>query len=45
MGHCYLELFDAVGALEWFRWALQVNPDMENVRAQVGYLQRTLEGS
>ena len=45
MGHCYLEMFDAVGALEWFRWALEVNPDMENVRAQVGYLQRTLEGS
>ena len=32
-------------ALESFRWALRVNPDMENVRAQVGYLQRTLEGS
>jgi len=45
MGHCYLELFDAVAALECFRWALEVNPDMENVRAQVGYLQRTLEGS
>jgi tetratricopeptide (TPR) repeat protein len=45
MGHCYLELFDAAAALECFRWALEVNPDMENVRAQVGYLQRTLEGS
>ncbi len=45
MGHCYLEMFDAVAALEWFQWALQVNPDMENVRAQVGYLQRTLDGS
>ncbi len=45
MGHCYLEMFDAVGALDCFRWALQVNPDMESVRAQVGYLQRTLEES
>ena len=44
MGHCYLELFDAVAALECFRLALSINPDMENVRAQVGYLQRTLEG-
>jgi tetratricopeptide (TPR) repeat protein len=45
MGHCYLEMSDALGALESFRWALRVNPDMENVRAQVGYLQRTLEES
>lgn len=45
MGHCYLEVFDAVAALESFRWALEVNPDMENVRAQVGYLQRTLDDS
>ncbi len=44
MGHCYLELSDGLAALECFRWALQVNPDMENVRAQVGYLQRSLEG-
>jgi tetratricopeptide (TPR) repeat protein len=43
MGHCYLELFDAVAALACFRQALSINPDMENVRAQVGYLQRTLE--
>ena len=43
MGHCHLELFDAVAALEGFRLALSINPDMENVRAQVGYLQRTLE--
>ena len=45
MGHCYLEIFDAVAALECFRKALEINPDMENVRAQVGYLERTLEGS
>jgi tetratricopeptide (TPR) repeat protein len=45
LGHCHLETGDAVAALECFRWALAVNPGMENVRAQVGYLQRTLEGS
>ncbi len=45
MGHCYLELSDAIAALECFRWALEVNPDMENVRAQVGYLERALEES
>ena len=44
MGHCHLELFDAVAALEGFQLALAINPDMENVRAQVGYLQRTLDG-
>ncbi len=44
MGHCHLEVLDAVAALEGFRLALSINPDMENVRAQVGYLQRTLEG-
>lgn len=43
MGHCYLEMFDGLAALECFRWALQVNPSMESVRAQVGYLQRSLE--
>lgn len=45
MGHCYLEMSDALSALECFRWALRINPDMENVRAQVGFLQRTLEES
>jgi tetratricopeptide (TPR) repeat protein len=44
LGHCHLELFDAVAALDSFRAALAINPDMENVRAQVGYLQRSLEG-
>jgi len=43
MGHCYLETYDGLAALECFRWALGVNPDMENVRAQVGYLERSLE--
>lgn len=43
MGHCYLELHQPSAALECFRWALEVNPDLESVRAQVDYLQRALE--
>lgn len=44
MGHCYLEMFEAAAALECFRWALGINPDLENVRVQVGYLERALNG-
>ena len=44
LGHCYLELSDAVGALEAFRRALRMNPDMEGIRAQIQYLERSLEG-
>lgn len=43
MAHCYLELNNAVAALESFRRALKLNPDLEGVRAQIEYLQRTLE--
>lgn len=44
MGHCFLETNDAYAALESFRRALKLNPELEGVRAQVGYLERTLEG-
>ena len=44
MGHCYLELSDGFAALECFRRAVKLNPSMEDVRAQVEYLQRQLEG-
>ncbi len=44
MAHCYLEMSDAHAALECFRRALKLNPDLEGVRAQIEYLQRTLEG-
>jgi tetratricopeptide (TPR) repeat protein len=43
MGHCYLEQGDGFGALDCFRRAIRLNPDMEEVRAQVEYLERMLE--
>jgi len=44
MGQCYLEMHDTAAALECFRRALRLNPDLEGVRAQVVHLQRTIEG-
>lgn len=44
MAHCYLEMEDPFAALECFRRALALNPDLEEVRVQINYLQRTLEG-
>ena len=44
MAHCYLELNDAYAALECFRRALKLNPDMEEIRAQADQLERMLEG-
>lgn len=43
LAHCYLELNDGVAALESFRRALRLNPDMEAVRAQVEFLARSLD--
>ena len=34
---------NGLAALECLRLALQLNPDMENVRAQVDYLQRAFD--
>ncbi len=44
MAHCYLEMNDAFAALECFRRALKLNPDMEGVRMQIEFLERSLEG-
>jgi len=44
MGQCFLEQDDAMAALDCFRRALNLNPNMEGVRAQVVHLERTLEG-
>ena len=44
MGQAYLLLENPVAALESFRRALRLNPSMEEVRAQVIHLQRSLKG-
>lgn len=44
MGQAYQLLDNPVAALESFRRALRLNPSMEEVRAQVIHLQRTLKG-
>ena len=44
MAHSYLEMEDPFAALECFRRALMLNPDLEEVRVQISYLERTLEG-
>jgi tetratricopeptide (TPR) repeat protein len=44
MAHCYLHLEEPFAALENFRRALALNPDMEDVRGQIDMLQRALEG-
>ena len=42
IGICYLEEGDLEAALESFRQALDVNPGLEGVSAQIDHLQRTL---
>jgi len=44
MGQCHLRQKDQLSALECFRRALRLNPSLENVRAQVIYLQKSLQG-
>jgi len=43
MGQAYLQLENPVSALECFRRALRLNPDLEGVRAQVVRLTRMVE--
>jgi tetratricopeptide (TPR) repeat protein len=45
MGQAYLALKNFVSALESFRRALRLNPDLEAVRVQVVRLARLVEGS
>src|SRR5947209_2766269 len=44
MAHCYLHLDEPFAALENFRRALALNPDLEDVRGHVRLLERTLKG-
>lgn len=44
MGQAYMELENYVSALESFRRALRINPDLEGVRIQVVRLARMVEG-
>lgn len=43
MAHCCLQLDDMSGALSGFRLALEINPDLEDVRTHVHQLERKLE--
>jgi tetratricopeptide (TPR) repeat protein len=43
MGQCYLQSSNRTKALECFRRALKLNPNLEGIRAHVLYLQRTLK--
>lgn len=43
MAHCCLQLDDAFSALEGFRLALRINPDLEGVRSHILHLEQSLE--
>ena len=45
MGRAYLELGNPVSALESFRRALRLNPDLEGVRVQADRLAKLVEGT
>ena len=44
MGHCYLHLEEPVAALESFRRAIVLHPDLEEIRGRIERLERALEG-
>lgn len=44
MGRAYLELEDVFRALDSFRIALKINPDLENLRSQIRKLEQIVEG-
>jgi tetratricopeptide (TPR) repeat protein len=43
MGQCLLKMNNRAAALECFRHALQINPNLDGIRAQVVHLQRQLK--
>lgn len=42
LAHCCLQLNDAASALESFRLALHINPDLEGVRRHIRHLEKTV---
>ncbi len=42
MAHCCMQLDDMSGALSGFKLALQINPDLEDVKVHIHQLERTL---
>jgi tetratricopeptide (TPR) repeat protein len=44
MGHCYLHLEEPVAALESFRRAISLHPDLEEIRGRIERLERAIEG-
>ncbi len=43
MGQCYLQLDERTRALECFRRALKLNPNLEGIRANIVHLERAIE--
>ena len=43
VAHCYLEMGEGFAALDYFRRAVELNPNLEEVRGQIEYLQQALE--
>ncbi len=43
MANCYLELGEGLAALDCFRRAVDLNPNLDSIQGQIEYLQRALE--
>lgn len=44
LAHSYLELNDPYEALDAFRLAIEINPDLDGVKGQIEFLEQSLEG-
>ncbi len=44
LGHCHLQMNEVAEAIESFKVALEINPDLDSVRAQIEHLHRILDG-
>jgi tetratricopeptide (TPR) repeat protein len=43
MAHCYLDLGEGMAALDCFRRAFNLNPNLDSIQGQIEYLERALE--